>query len=75
VADAALRNWTCEHQVWQEGMHPVELYSKKFTAQKLDYIYYNPVEAGIVDEPEHYLLSSARDYAGYRKGLLEICFI
>jgi putative transposase len=64
-----------EHRLWQEGMHPIELYSRKFTAQKLDYIHYNPVVAGIVDEPEHYLLSSARDYAGYRKGLLEICFI
>jgi putative transposase len=64
-----------DHQVWQEGMHPIELFSRKFTAQKLEYIHYNPVEAGIVDEPEHYLLSSARDYAGYRKGLLEIYFI
>jgi putative transposase len=64
-----------QHQLWQEGMHPIELFSRKFTAQKLNYIHYNPVEAGIVDEPEHYLLSSARDYAGYRKGLLEISFI
>jgi putative transposase len=55
------------HQVWQEGMHPIELYSRKFTAQKLDYIHYNPVAAGIVDEPEHYLLSSARIMVGIAK--------
>ena len=42
--------------------------------QKLAYIHNNPVEAGIVDEPESYLYSSARDYAG-RKGLLDIEFI
>ena len=27
----------------------------KFTRQKVDYIHMNPVAAGIVDEPEHYL--------------------
>ena len=42
--------------------------------QKLAYIHNNPVEAGIVDEPESYLYSSARDYAG-RAGLIEINFI
>ena len=35
--------------------------------QKLDYIHYNPVAAGFVDEPEHYRYSSAKDYAG-KKG-------
>jgi len=39
--------------------------------QKLDYLHYNPVVAGWVDEPEHYLYSSARDYAG-DKGLIDI---
>ncbi len=38
-------------------------------------IHYNPVVEEIVDEPEHYLYSSARDYATNRKGLLEIDFI
>ena len=39
--------------------------------QKLDYIHYNPVEAGFVEKPEEYLYSSARDYYG-GKGLVEI---
>lgn len=39
--------------------------------QKLDYLHNNPVAAGWVDEPEQYLYSSARDYAGI-KGLLDI---
>jgi len=48
--------------------------SNKFQEQKLDYIHNNPVVAGIVDAPENYLYSSARDYAG-TKGLLDIEFI
>ena len=41
---------------------------------KLDYIHQNPVEARIIDEPEHYVYSSARDYAG-SKGMIAIKFI
>jgi len=39
--------------------------------QKLNYIHENPVVAGIVEQAEHYLYSSARDYCGY-PGLLKI---
>lgn len=42
--------------------------------QKLDYIHNNPVVSGFVDNPDDWLFSSARDYAG-RKGLLEMYFI
>jgi hypothetical protein len=56
-------------------MHPIELYSGKFIIQKLNYIHMNPVAAGIVDEPEHYVFSSARDYMTKRKGLVEISYI
>ena len=34
----------------------------------------NPVENEIVDEPEHYLFSSARDYVG-SKGLLGVALL
>lgn len=64
-----------ENQIWQEGMHPIELYSSKFIRQKMTYIHMNPVVAGIVEEPEHYLFSSARDYMIDRKGLVEISYI
>ena len=62
-------------QVWQEGMHPIELYTKRFTDQKMDYIHNNPVVSGIVEEPPHYLFSSARDYFDNRKGLVDISYI
>jgi hypothetical protein len=42
--------------------------------QKLEYIHNNPVEAGFVEEPEHYIYSSARDYSGY-KGMLELNYL
>ena len=42
--------------------------------QKLDYIHQNPVKAGYVAEPEHYLYSSAIDYAD-GKGMIDILFI
>ncbi len=50
-------------KVWQDGYHPIMLFSNKFFFQKLNYIHMNPVEAGIVDLPEDYYYSSARNYA------------
>ncbi|MDB5110591.1 MAG: transposase, partial [Mucilaginibacter sp.] len=40
----------------------------------LNYIHNNPVTAGIVENPEEYLYSSAKDYYG-QKGLLEITMV
>ena len=69
---AGRKNPNNEHyQFWQQGNHPIELWSNAVIDQKLDYIHNNPVTAGWVDEPEHYLYSSARDYAGI-KGILNI---
>jgi len=58
-------------QLWQQDNHPIALPTHKILHQKLDYIHNNAVEAGIVDKPEEYLYSSARDYYGF-PGLLEI---
>jgi REP element-mobilizing transposase RayT len=56
------------HQFWQQDNQPKELYTERFSQQKLDYIHNNPVEAGIVDKEEEYLYSSARDYYYDKKG-------
>ena len=65
-----------EYQFWRQDNQPKELYSPSFVFQKLNYIHNNPVEAGIVDKPEEYLYSSARDYKQTKKcGLLEVVFI
>ena len=58
-------------QFWQQHNKPIELYDNKIMDQKLDYLHNNPVAEGIVDEPEDYVYSSARDYAGIR-GLIDI---
>jgi putative transposase len=63
-----------QFQFWQQGSHPIELWSNEVTDQKLNYLHNNPVTAGWVDEPEHYLYSSARDYAG-GKGLVDVILI
>jgi putative transposase len=59
------------YKVWQDGNHAKDFFSPDFTIEKLVYIHNNPVRAMIVETPEHYLYSSARNYAGL-KGLLEI---
>ncbi len=64
-----------KYKVWQDGNHPELLYSAKFMRQKLDYIHNNPVADEIVDEPEEYRYSSARNYCSNRKGYLELEFI
>jgi putative transposase len=64
------------NQFWRQDNQPQELYSPKFFFQKLSYIHNNPVVAGIVEKPEHYLYSSARDYFETKKyGLLEVTFL
>ena len=51
-------------KVWQDGYHPEIIFSNKFFFQKLNYIHNNPVVAGLVNCPEDYYYSSARNYAG-----------
>ena len=62
------------YQLWTHENHAIELFTPAVTKQKLDYIHNNPVRAGIVDKPEDYVYSSARNYAGLRS-VLEIDFM
>jgi putative transposase len=59
------------YRFWVDGFHPIEIVSAKFFEQKLHYIHQNPVRAMIIEEEQHYLFSSARDYAGI-KGLVKV---
>jgi len=61
----------CQYQIWQEGSHPQGIADEPMMRQKLEYTHYNPVRRGWVLEPEHWLRSSARNYAGL-PGPLEI---
>jgi REP element-mobilizing transposase RayT len=62
------------YRFWNSGNHPIELWSNGVINQKLKYIHQNPVKAGVVFKAEHYMYSSASDYAGER-GMLDIILI
>jgi REP element-mobilizing transposase RayT len=59
-------------QFWQHENHPVLLDSAILFDEKFNYVHWNPVSAGLVDEPWHWRNSSAVDYMTGQKGLLEI---
>lgn len=60
------------YQFWRQDNHPIELdFVSNIFQQKLDYLHNNPVSAGIVERPEDYIYSSARDYQEI-KGLIEM---
>jgi REP element-mobilizing transposase RayT len=60
-----------QYKFWEDGSHAILLDTNEKWDQRLNYLHNNPVAAGIVAEPQHYLLSSALDYAGI-KGLVDI---
>jgi putative transposase len=60
-----------KYKFWKDGNHPIALYNSRIFYQTLNYIHMNPVKAMIVEKPEDYLFSSARNYAGY-EGLLPV---
>ena len=61
-----------EYQFWQEGSQPKRIQSEATFRQKMDYIHFNPVRRGYVNNPEDWRYSSARNYAGL-ESVLDIC--
>ena len=47
---------------WQKTNHPIELSYPEIIDQKLEYIHYNPVQAGHVTDPHSWTYSSASDH-------------
>lgn len=60
-----------EYQLWTHENHAMEIFSYNFFENKLDYIHANPVRAGLVENPQEYIYSSAKNYAG-EKGLVTV---
>ncbi|MCF6171554.1 MAG: transposase [Bacteroidales bacterium] len=62
-----------KYKFWKDDNHAIFLdpFQPEMIDQKIDYIHNNPVAAMLVEEPQHYLFSSAKDYYG-EKGLVEI---
>jgi len=48
-------------QFWKHDNHPFFLYTNKMIRQKVDYIHMNPVEAGFVNQPNEWRMSSANE--------------
>ena len=63
------RNQT--YQFWTHENHAIELRTPDFIREKVEYIHNNSVRAKIVEKPEEYLYSSARNYASM-ENLFEI---
>lgn len=63
------------YQVWQQNNRPMICLTPEFTLQKLDYIHFNPVVSGVVDHPEDYRYSSARNYLGRKDVVLDVRLI
>ncbi|MFI5172849.1 MAG: hypothetical protein ACHQFW_10685, partial [Chitinophagales bacterium] len=47
-------------------------YDSNFIQQKLNYIHWNPVKAGLVPQPEDYLHSSAGFYLTEKQGIYPV---
>jgi hypothetical protein len=65
-----------KYHFWQDGNHAIHLDPHKpgMLKKRLNYTHENPVRAGIVDNAEDYVYSSARDYCG-RKGLVKVVLV
>ncbi len=59
-----------QYQFWRHDNKPIELWSNKVIDEKINYIHSNPVNEGLVFNPEDYVYSSARDYSG-EMGMLD----
>lgn len=65
--DSKVKNY----KFWQDGSYIEPIHSYEFYKGKLNYIHMNPVRQDIVEKPEDYLYSSARNYCG-REGLIDV---
>jgi putative transposase len=63
------------YKLWKDSNHALDLQSYAIDIfEKINYIHENPVKAGLVREPEHYICSSAIDYAG-EQGLVKVVIV
>ncbi|MEN8247316.1 MAG: transposase [Bacteroidota bacterium] len=59
-------------KVWKDSNHAIDLTNNEIDVyNKIDYIHMNPVVNRLVDNPEEYLYSSAKDYEN-KKGLVKV---
>ena len=49
-----------KHSLWEHHSNTFEIKTEDVLMQKVNYIHWNPVEDGVVEDPADYLYSSAR---------------
>ena len=64
-----------ESGLWRVGYDDVVVPGSHAADTKLKYIHHNPVKAMLVQRPEDYRWSSARDYLDIAKGIVEVTFL
>jgi len=51
-----------KYKVWMDRFDDLIITTQKVMGIKINYIHFNPVKAGLVDRPEDWEFSSARNY-------------
>ena len=60
------------HAVWMKEFSAIDIWSRKFIRQKLDYVHMNPVRAGLTDHPAKWRWSSYVAYFPHEPGTVPI---
>ena len=73
-AQAGRETGRSDNKVWPDSYWDVNIFSERFLRQKIDYLHYNPVRAGLVAEPRggYYPYSSFQNYEIGQEWLMEI---
>lgn len=61
-----------KHKVFEDSFDCKERYTYDFIQQKLQYMHYNPIKAGLADMPESYIHSSAKFYFTGEQGIYPV---
>jgi len=61
-----------ERPFWQARYYDFNVYTKAKRIEKLDYIHWNPVKRGLVENPEDWIWSSSRYYRTGVQGRVKI---
>ena len=61
-----------KYRLFQKGRYDFEIVTDIKLLEKLEYMHYNPVRANLVENPEDYPFSSARNYFQENNSLIEL---
>ena len=60
------------YRLFQKGRYDFEIVTPSKLLEKLEYMHNNPLRAGLVEKPEDYLFSSARNYVWGDDSLIKL---